>query len=243
MGGPSLEKEVSFNSGRTICDHLDREYYIPIPLFISNERKLFILPWQFLYRGKISDFENRLFSEATKISWDELPQIIDFAYLALHGFLGEDGAIQGMLTIFNIPFSGSNILTNAACMNKKFASLLLSMNNIKTPEEIYLNKNDNYQKDEILSFLYLHKKIIIKPEQEGSSIGISFVNNEENLYPAILKARTINPEFNQNIIIQKYIEGIEFSIIALEKNKNWLILEPTEIISARMHFKIYPRSL
>lgn len=231
MGGPSLEKEVSFNSGRTICDHLDREYYIPIPLFISNERKLFILPWQFLYRGKISDFENRLFSDATKISWDELPQIIDFAYLALHGFLGEDGAIQGMLTIFNIPFSGSNILTNAVCMNKKFASLLLSMNNIKTPEEIYLNKNDNYNKNEILSFLYLHKKIIIKPEQEGSSIGISFVNNEANLYPAILKARTINPEFNQNIIIQKYIQGIEFSIIALEKNNTWIILEPTEIIT------------
>ena len=230
MAGPSLEKEVSFNSGRTICDHLDSPLYIPIPLFISMDRRLFILPWQFLYRGKISDFENRLETEATEIYWNDLVTIIDFAYLALHGYLGEDGHIQGMLTILNIPFSGSSVLVNAICINKKFALHLLSLHNISTPTEISIEKkkiNDPNAK----SFLDTHKKIIVKPEQEGSSLGISIVESEIDLYPAITKAKTINHSFDQNVILQEYINGSEFSIIALEKDGAWLIFEPTEIIT------------
>lgn len=230
MAGPSLEKEVSFNSGRTICDHLDRQFYIPIPLFISTDRKLFILPWQFLYRGKISDFENRLETEATQIYWHDLTTIIDFAYLALHGFLGEDGNIQGMLTILNIPFSGSSILTNALCINKQFILHLLSLHNIDTPAEIHIEKN-YFNYENAVQFLQLHKKIIIKPEQEGSSLGVTVIDNEKELESAILQAKKINPEFNQNVIIQEYIHGSEFSIIALEKNDNWLIFDPTEIIT------------
>ncbi len=64
MGGKSIEKEVSFNSGRTICDHLDSMRYDIIPLFQTNANKLYILPWHFLHRGKISDFFNRLATEA-----------------------------------------------------------------------------------------------------------------------------------------------------------------------------------
>ncbi len=230
MGGPSLEKEVSFNSGRTVCDYLDRQFYIPIPLFISQERKLFILPWQFLYRGKISDFENRLKTEATEIFWYDLITIIDFAYLALHGFLGEDGSIQGMLTVLNIPFSGSSILTNAMCINKRFVLYLLSLHSIHTPPEISIDKNA-INNSEVIEFLKVHKKVIIKPEQEGSSLGISIIENSIDLDDAILKAKTINSEFNQNVIIQKYILGSEFSIIALEKDGRWLIFDPTEIVT------------
>ncbi len=227
MAGPSLEKEVSFNSGRTICDHLDRQLYIPIPLFLSQNRKIFILPWQFLYRGKISDFENRLEKEATEISWAELSNIIDFAYLALHGFLGEDGNIQGLLTILNIPFSGSSILTNSICINKSFTLNLLSLHGIKTPPEEIINNSNNNAKN----FLNLNKKIIIKPEKEGSSLGISLIEKEDDLNSAIEYASKINPSFDQNVIIQKYIDGKEFSIIALEKDHDWLIFHPTEIVT------------
>ena len=60
MGGKSIEKEVSFNSGRTVCDHLDSIRYDIIPIFQTCSRQLYILPWHFLHRGKISDFEHRL---------------------------------------------------------------------------------------------------------------------------------------------------------------------------------------
>ncbi len=81
MGGRSIENEVSFNSGRTVCDHLDSSSYEVIPLFQKQNGDLFLLPWPFLYRGKISDFEHRLENEAKKISWDDFKKLIDFAIL------------------------------------------------------------------------------------------------------------------------------------------------------------------
>ena len=71
MGGKSIEKEVSFNSGRTVCDHLDTARYEVIPIFQTEEGHLFILPWHFLHRGKINDFKHRLQTEAEQIVWDE----------------------------------------------------------------------------------------------------------------------------------------------------------------------------
>ena len=60
MGGKTIEKEVSLNSGRTVCDHLDTSRYEAIPIFQAFTGELYILPWRFLHRGKISDFEHRL---------------------------------------------------------------------------------------------------------------------------------------------------------------------------------------
>ena len=95
MGGMSVEKEVSFISGRTVCDHLDTQIYNVIPLFQTTDNHLFILPWRFLYRGKITDFLHRLESEAEKIRWDDLKKNIDFMYIATHGRYAEDGTLQG----------------------------------------------------------------------------------------------------------------------------------------------------
>ncbi len=228
MGGPSLEREVSFNSGRTIFDYLDRHIYIPIPLFMTEKNKLFILPWQFIYRGKISDFYSRLETEATPVRWEDLPNIIDFAYLALHGFLGEDGSIQGLLTILGIPFSGSSLLANAISVNKHFVNRLLSHYNINIPEEI-IKKKDASIEGEIYSFYEKNKKLIVKPNQEGSSLGITIVESSHDLEEAICKAEHIHSEYTQDVILQEYIDGQEFSIIAIEENNQWKIFEPTEI--------------
>ena len=95
MGGKSIEKEVSFNSGRTICDHLDTALYTVIPLFQISSGELYILPWYFLHRGKVADFQWRLEKEAEKTSWDALKKTIDFIYIAQHGRYAEDGCLQG----------------------------------------------------------------------------------------------------------------------------------------------------
>src|SRR5581483_2508734 len=106
MGGKGLEKEVSFNSGRTICDHLNAARYSIVPLFQKNST-LFMLPWHFLHRGKTTDFEHRLESEATKLSWDALKNYVDCMYIAQHGRYAEDGILQGFLEILQIPYVGS----------------------------------------------------------------------------------------------------------------------------------------
>ncbi len=103
FGGKSIEREVSFNSGRTICDHLDTQFFKTVPIFQSASGDLYLLPWRFLYRGKIADFQQRLEGEAQKIVWDDLPKFIDFMYLAMHGKWAEDGRVQAMLELLEIP--------------------------------------------------------------------------------------------------------------------------------------------
>ena len=119
MGGSSLESEVSFNSGRTICDHLEDKYIIK-PIFQTKEKKLYYLPWSFLYRGKIADFENRLEKEAQLINLETFAKEVDFIYLALHGKSGEDGTIQGLLELIGIPYLGSGVKGSILGMAKKF---------------------------------------------------------------------------------------------------------------------------
>src|SRR5271155_2979995 len=99
MGGMNIEREVSFNSGRTICDHIDSSKYEVIPLFQTEQGDLYILGWHFLHRGKIADFRKRLDLESKLFRWDELKNIVDFVYVAMHGRYAEDGTLQGMLEV------------------------------------------------------------------------------------------------------------------------------------------------
>src|SRR5438105_1865247 len=133
MGGRSIEREVSFNSGRTICDHLDISLYEVIPLFQIMSGELFILPFYFLHRGKTTDFEHRLDKEAQKIKWDDLPRLIDFMYIATHGRFAEDGTLQGFLEILKIPYLGASVLASALRMDKIIHKKILQTHAITVP--------------------------------------------------------------------------------------------------------------
>jgi D-alanine-D-alanine ligase len=117
-GGMSIEREVSFNSGRTICDHLDTQRFTPVCLFQTITGTLYILPDRFVHRGKISDFEHRLAQEAELISWNHLKTRIDFLFIAQHGRYAEDGALQGLLELLRIPYFGSRVRASAWGMDK-----------------------------------------------------------------------------------------------------------------------------
>ena len=136
MGGRGNEKEVSFNSGRTICDHLDTFRYSIVPIFQRADGALFILPARFVHRGKISDFEHRLDAEAEKISWAKLKELIDFMYIAMHGRLAEDGTMQGFLEVLGIPYFGSKVFASALGMDKIFQKKILKYGGIRVPNGI-----------------------------------------------------------------------------------------------------------
>src|SRR3990167_4342637 len=183
MGGKTIEKEVSFNSGRTICDHLDTTNFTPIPIFQTFTGELYILPIKFLHRGKISDFEARLAQEAEKIAWDQLKALVDYIYLAVHGRYAEDGTLQGMLEVLNIPYLGSNVFTSAITMDKIKQRDFLELHGIAIPRGITVtpDKINNFTeyKTQILNLLEQQKinfPVIVKPHQEGSSLGISIVS-------------------------------------------------------------------
>jgi D-alanine-D-alanine ligase len=237
MGGKSVENEASFNSGRTVCDHLDSSKYEVIPLFQRRDGALFILPWHFLHRGKITDFEHRLETEAKKIAWDDLKSLVDFMYLAIHGRFAEDGCLQGFLEILQIPYLGSGILASALCMDKDVQKQMLKAHGFAVPRgititpETLLILNQEHIAQQLKS-AGIHAPYIIKPHKEGSSLGITVVHHEHELIPAIEKAATIQPGKPQSVLIEEMVAGMEFSCITLWdiKTGNPLVLPPTEII-------------
>lgn len=238
MGGMSIEKEVSFNSGRTICDHLDPALYQAVPLFQTTNNLLYLLPWHFLHRGKISDFEHRLEKEAPEIQWDDLKDLCDFVYIATHGRYAEDGTVQGMLEVLNIPYLGAKVLGSALGMDKTKQKEMLCLAGIPVAQGITLQpyeikKYKNKQED---LFNYLDKNnlslpLVVKPNSEGSSLGVSVVKTKDQLFPALEHAYTISPEAEQAVLVEEKLEGMEYSYITLwDKDGNPMPVPPTEIV-------------
>ncbi len=238
MGGKSIEKEVSFNSGRTVCDHLDTSRYTVVPLFQSDTGTLYILPWKFLHRGKISDFEHRLATEAQVIVWDDLKELVDFVYIATHGRFAEDGTLQGFLEVLGIPYLGSKVLASALGMDKIVQKKFLTMHGIDvahginlTPTRIESLAKDSTPLLQELAHEKLSFPLVVKPYKEGSSLGVTIVHEEKELYQALTKAMQASPLKKQAVLIEEKIEGMEFSCIVIaERNGNWLALPPTEIV-------------
>lgn len=239
MGGKSIEREVSFNSGRTICDHLDTQRYAITPLFQTPDNKLYILPWHFLHRGKISDFEHRLANEATAIKWDNLKKEIDFIYIAMHGHFAEDGTMQGLMEILDIPYFGSKVFGSALSMDKAMQKKFLQIAGIAVPQDIILNPEQiiHYKAQEkiILQELKLKKinfPCVVKPHKEGSSFGVTVVHHENELEAALTKACFVNKK-PQTVLIEEKIEGMEFTCITITDYATNTIraLAPTEIVA------------
>ena len=240
MGGRGNEREVSFNSGRTVCDHLDSFRYTIVPLFQRSNGQLYILPWRFLHRGKTTDFEHRLATEAQAVTWDSLKELIDFMYIAMHGRFGEDGTVQGFLEVLGIPYLGSKVMASALGMNKVFQKQILASNGIHVPKGIVVK--DFSKPGDILNQLKSHltAPYIIKPSKEGSSLGISVILDQEALIiPALALAQSSDP---QEVIIEEYITGMEFTCITITDYKTGkpLCLPPTEVIpEPNTHFFDY----
>ncbi len=243
MGGRSIEREVSFNSGRTICDHLDTQRYVVVPIFQTDTGALYELPSHFLHRGKIADFYHRLPTEGTKLSWDQLKSRIDFAYLAQHGRYGEDGIMQGMLDVLGIPYLGTKVLGSAIGMEKATQKEILRAAGVPVPRGITVHPHDLATLDANnliaqLATTNVTLPVIIKPSHEGSSLGIAVVKTIDELIPAITKAALVNANSPQAVLVEEKMDGMEFVCTSLEKIQNadgmitrsWFSLPPTEVV-------------
>ncbi|KKP29731.1 MAG: ATP-grasp enzyme, D-alanine-D-alanine ligase [candidate division TM6 bacterium GW2011_GWF2_30_66] len=249
MGGKSQEREVSFNSGRTVCDHLDTCRYEIIPIFQTENGNLFLLPWHFLHRGKTNDFRHRLENEAKLIKWDDLKSLVDFVFIAMHGQFAEDGTVQGFLEILDIPYLGSKVFGSAIGMNKIIQKEFLRANGIEVAKGIavYPYQIINFEKYKTEIFAALEKAganppFIIKPHKEGSSLGVEAVLKTEDLHSALKRASCVNPESEQPVLIEEKIKGMEVSccVITDYKTGKLIPLTPTEIvIDKNKHFHDY----
>lgn len=236
LGGMSIEREVAFNSGRTVCDHLDRNLYDVIPLFQSAQGNLYILPFSFLYRGKIADFQDRL-HEAQEVFWDDLPQLIDFMYIATHGAYAEDGRLQGMLEMLKIPYLGSKVLASSLNMNKRLHKEFLHHAGIYVPQgfSILPEQIKDFSLERFQDQLSAHKisyPFVVKPASEGSSFGVSVVKSEDMLQNALQNACFVSNQDGQEVLVEQYIQGMEFTCIVITDyvNNKLMPLPITEVI-------------
>lgn len=235
FGGLSIEREVSFNSGRTICDHLDKELYDVVPLFQHTDNYLYILPVRFLYRGKIDDFSHRL-SETQQLTWDDLPAHIDFMYVATHGQYAEDGRLQGMLELLGIPYLGSKLFASSFGMDKDIQKVFLQQAGVRVPESIsFTPEQINTKEKNIVDGMQaqgLDFPVIVKPVAEGSSFGVSVVHSADQLDAALRKACFISGRQGQHVMVEQYIVGMEFTCIILTDPQTGKLfaLPPTEVL-------------
>ena len=205
FGGPSREREISFAGGRTVFDNLDKGLFQPVPIFVDSQGHFILLDWQYLYKGTIRDFyppvaayppsrhpwqlylENlgELSEDALaelishvgrRLEASELPKLMDFAFLALHGPGGEDGAIQGLLEWVGIPYSGSGILPSALGIDKIAQKRLMQAAGLPTPKFRVVQHKEG-AKPELLPELVreLGLPLVIKAPRQGSSIGVSII--------------------------------------------------------------------
>ena len=244
MGGRSIEHEVSFNSGRTVCDHLDTSQFTIIPMYQTRAGALYILPWHFLHRGKTTDFSARLDKEAEHICWDDLKERIDFMYLAIHGRFAEDGTIQGFLEVLNIPYLGSGVFASALSMDKVIQKNILSRAGITVPRGIVIyphelkNLRDNPEvMVQRLECLNIKAPYIVKPSGEGSSIGVSVVTDPADLFDKIFQASAISGYHLQPVLIEEKLSGMEFSCIVITDymSDTLVPMPPTEIAQSNPH--------
>lgn len=146
---------------------------------------------------------------------------IEYAYNALHGKYGEDGCIQGLLEILKIPYSGCGVMSSAICMNKEYTKKILSTLDMPLIKSVFIRKGENI----IESVKSLAYPMMIKPVSEGSSFGMSKVENEQELVKAVEEAQKFNPD----VLIEEYLVGICATVGVLENDEKTFTTEILEL--------------
>lgn len=178
MGGWNLEKEISMKSGESVFQAL-------VNLGYQVEKIIFS-------RNIIQDLQ--------KVK----PDIV---FNALHGKFGEDGKIQGLLDIMNIPYTHSALLPSAICMDKILTNKICETIGVKIPKSAIIEKN-NPKNQEIIN--EIDKSFVIKPNDDGSSVGVEiYLENSE------FKIQNYEWKFGDKMIIEEYIKGQELQVAVI----------------------------
>lgn len=219
-GGYSKEYEVSVSSGRVIAANLDAEKFNVFQINITKDR------WLYLHHNVPVEVDKNDFSITIG---DDIVKF-DAAFIGIHGTPGEDGKMQGYLDIMRIPYNTCGRTTSALTFNKYFTNELIGNWGFNVAKTLYLNKRDNFSLKKVIEFAGL--PCFVKPNCNGSSVGISKVHSIDELQPALDIAFAEDEE----VLVQEYIAGIEITCGIYEKNQQLITFPLTEIISAKEFF-------
>ena len=199
-GGISSEREVSLSSGDQVYEALDKEKYNIIRYDPKTDLARLV---------------------------DDAPGI-DAALIILHGPYGEDGTVQGLLELLNVPYQGSGVLGSSLAMNKLASKYLYEKADLPIPPYVALQKGDPLDpKSWEKQFGF---PMVIKPNEAGSSVGMTIVKSADAIPAALEKAFS----HDATVLIEAYIEGVELTVGVLG-NKELLALPIIEIIPDDAH--------
>ncbi|HLN54094.1 MAG TPA: D-alanine--D-alanine ligase [Lentimicrobium sp.] len=219
-GGYSKEYEVSVSSGKVICENLDPELFNVYQIHINADR------WLYLEGSTPVEIDKNDFS----LTLGSLKIRFDCAFIGIHGTPGEDGKLQGYLDMMRIPYSTCGRTTSALTFNKYFTNELIGRWGFNVANTYYLHRRDKINTHEIIKLTGL--PCFVKPNCNGSSVGISKVHELDELLPALDKAFSEDDE----VLIQEFIPGIEVTCGVFEKDQQPIALPLTEIITANEFF-------
>jgi len=242
FGGKSAEHEVSLQSAKNIIEALNRDKYEPVLIGIDKKGRWHLSDAsQFLLNVddprliKLKKTENDVAlipgdeeKELISLSGNKSAGPVDVVFPILHGPFGEDGTVQGLLKLAGVPFVGADVLGSAIGMDKGVMKRLLRDSGVPVARFLiyrrHLSEEINF--DQVKKELGL--PFFVKPANMGSSVGISKVNNKEQLEAAVQDAF----RYDNKILIEEYIEGREIECSVLG-NDDPVASVPGEIIPTR----------
>lgn len=222
MGGYSDEYKVSLKSGQLIYDSLDRDQYNVYKVVILKDE------WYFLDdRGEKAAVNKSDFT-VTLSSGFEVK--FDVCFNIIHGRPGENGELQAYWNTIGQKYTGCDFYQSALTFNKKDTLAVLSKYGIPSAKSIYLRHGEEIDEDQIIQELGL--PLFVKPNQSGSSLGISKVKEASELKSALEFAFAEDEE----ILIESFLDGMEVSVGVVDFNNETIVLGITEIVSHKEFF-------
>lgn len=224
FGGKSVEHEVSIITAIQAIENMDKEKYDVVPIYITKDNKMYVGD----LIGDISNYKDidNLLKNSTQIMLaqkdnkvallrcekklfkDNVYDYIDIAFPIVHGTNVEDGTLQGFLKMFNIPYTGCDVLSSSVGMDKYVCKCVLKDNNIPTlsckcvSSRDYNENSDKIMKDIEKEFKY---PVIVKPINLGSSVGIKIAKDKKELKDAIENAF----EYSRKILVERAIKNLK----------------------------------
>lgn len=222
MGGYSDEYVVSLKSGQLIYDSLDRDLY--------NVYKVVILKDEWYFLGE-NDKKFAINKGDFSVTLDNNEQLkFDVCFNIIHGTPGENGILQAYWDAIGQTYTGCDFYQSALTFNKKDTLAVLSKYGIPSAKSVYLRKGEDINVDKIVEELSL--PVFVKPNQSGSSLGISKVKDKSEL----IAATEIAFKEDDEILIESFLDGMEVSVGVIDFKGETIVLGITEIVPQNEFF-------
>jgi D-alanine--(R)-lactate ligase len=235
FGGRSEEHPISVKSAQEIARHLDLEKYEPFYIGITKSGA-----WK-LCNGPGADWDNGNCRPAVLSPDKSVHGLLvleegryetiglDLVLPVLHGKLGEDGAMQGLLELSGIPYAGCDVQSSALCMDKSLTYMAVKAAGIATPNFWTVTATENIDPDR------LTYPVFVKPARSGSSFGVSKVSRKEDLPSAVDAAK----QYDSKVLIEEAVAGSEIGCAVLGNDGDLLVGEVDQIALSHGFFRIH----